>query len=345
MPDSYPKNNSVLHNLIHGTAVTAWVILKTVWLTIWTVYQLAVGGILVCLIWGGLQVGEYFSLWDIRNLRQSPPKTTAFIKAEKDRLTDSLRLAGIWPPPDTIVKWAWIPLDSIPKFVQEVVLVAEDAKFFEHQGFDLEQIEYAMVANHQAGKKARGASTITQQVAKNLYLSKDKEMSRKLREAVISVLLEHYLSKPRILEIYLNVAQFDAGVFGIRAGSRHHFNKEPGELTQEEAFNLLALLPNPVNWDFRKPNNAFLQHKRLVQKNFAFYKGLKQKTDSTGSNWQSQVYSDLAEQLSEERWKSLRTRPNIDPGGENSEDTSGSAGTEADPTAPRPGLGSRLRTF
>src|SRR6185295_18077858 len=109
--------------------------------------------------------------------------------------------------------------DSIPKQVQEVLLVAEDAKFFDHQGLDLEEIEYAMVSNHQAGKKFRGASTLTQQVAKNLYLSKDKEMSRKMREAAITLLLEQYLSKDRILEIYLNVAQFDARVFGIRAAA------------------------------------------------------------------------------------------------------------------------------
>jgi membrane peptidoglycan carboxypeptidase len=210
------------------------------------------------------------------------------------------------------------------------VLVAEDAKFFDHQGFDTEQIEFAIVANHQAGKKARGASTITQQVAKNLYLSKDKEMTRKLREAAITLLLEHYLGKDRILEIYLNIAQFGPGLFGVGSASRHHYKKELAELSQDEIINLLSLLPSPVKWSFRRPNNA-----------------------STGNNWQSQAYSDLAEQLSEERWKVLRTRPNIEWGADSSGQGGGprnedgtAEGTAADPAqAPRPGLGNKLRTF
>jgi len=293
-------------------ASVAFLALKIIWLTVWSLYQLALGAVLVALAWGVFKVGDYYRLWDIRKLRTGNPPVTAFIESERGRLTDSLRLAGTWPPPDTLIRWNWLVMDSIPKLVQEIALVAEDAKFFDHEGFDLEQIEYAMVANHQSGRKARGASTITQQVAKNLYLSKDKEMSRKLREAVITVLLENYLSKERILEIYLNVAQFDAGVFGIRAASLRHYRKEPWQLAQEEVVNLICLLPSPAKWSLRRPGQAFLLHKRLVMKNYGLFKGMRLKADSTATDWVGQVYTNLAEQLAEERWKGLRSRPPLD---------------------------------
>jgi monofunctional glycosyltransferase len=301
--------------ILKATVNVGYLTVKTIWLIIWTLYQITLGAILVGLVWGVLRVGEYFSIWDIRQLLHENPKSTTFIDSERARLTDSLRLAGTMPT-DTLIRWTWAPLDSIPKIIQEVALIAEDAKFFEHEGFDLEQIEYALVANHQAGKKARGASTITQQVAKNLYLSKEKEMSRKLREAVITLVMEHYLPKDRILEVYLNIAQFDEGVFGIREASRHWLKKELDELTQDEAINLVCLLPSPTKWNLKKPNNAFLQHKRLVLRNYAMYKGLRTGLDSLSGNAQDSAFSDLAEQLSEERWKSLRTRPMLEGSGD-----------------------------
>jgi monofunctional biosynthetic peptidoglycan transglycosylase len=319
--------------------------LRILWLIIWSIYQLALGAILVGIVWGVFRIGEYFSIWDIRELRTKNPTSTAFIDLERARLTDSLRVAGVWPPPDTLIQWSWMPLDSIPKVIQEVALIAEDAKFYEHQGFDLEQIEYAVVANHQAGKKARGASTITQQVAKNLYLSKDKEMSRKLREAAITLIMENYLSKDRILETYLNIAQFDDGVFGIRAASRHWLKKEPSQLTQDEAVNLVCLLPSPTKWNPKKPNNAFLQHKRLVLRNYAAWKGLKN-ADSTSVGWQDSAFAKLAEQLSEERWKILRTRPLMDTqpsdtGVEDGSSRSGEYPGASEAVGPRRGPGSR----
>jgi monofunctional glycosyltransferase len=324
------RANPTWVKILKATFHVGFLTLKTVWLTIWTLYQIALGAILVGLVWGVLRVGEYFSIWDIRQLRHENPKSTTFIDSERMRLTDSLRNAGK-PPPDTLIRWTWVPLDSVPKVLQEVTLIAEDAKFFEHQGFDLEQIEYALVANHQAGKKARGASTITQQVAKNLYLSGEKEMSRKLREAVITLVMEHYLPKERILEVYLNIAQFDVGVFGIREAARHWLHKEPKDLTQDEAINLVCLLPSPTKWDIKKPNSAFLQHKRLVLRNYAMYKGLKSGLDSTAANWQDSAYSQLAEQLSDERWKGLRTRPVLE--------GSGDSGGNDDAPAKFPGSG------
>lgn len=321
MSGLYEEKKTDWVKYLKGTGRTGLLVLKTTWLTVWTLYQIVLGVILVMSAWAVIKVGDYYKLWDIRDLRTGNPASTAFIDSEKDRILDSVRAAGARPP-DTLIQWTWIPLDSIPKQVQELALVAEDAKFYDHQGFDLEEIEYAMVSNHQAGKKFRGASTITQQVAKNLYLSKEREMSRKLREAVITVELEHFLSKDRILELYLNVAQFDARVFGIRAAAKHYFNKSPAQLSQEETVSLISLLPNPVKWSlaFRKPNAGYLQHKRLVMKNYAMLKGIRQDND-TATGLQA-VFSDLAEELSDEKWKSLRSsRPVSDQSGDTSGDS------------------------
>jgi monofunctional glycosyltransferase len=315
-----------------ATLHVGWIALRTFWLIIWTGYQIALGAALVALVYGVFKFGEYFYVWEIRQLIRENPKSTAFIDAERARLSDSLKTAGL-PVPDTLVRWSWIPLDSIPRAVKEAALIAEDAKFYEHQGFDLEQIEFAIVANHQAGKKARGASTITQQVAKNLYLSREKEMSRKLREAAITLELEHFVPKDRILETYLNVAQFADGVFGVREGARYWMHKEPRELSQEEAINLVCLLPSPTKWNPKKPNAAFMQHKRLVVRNYAAYRGLlRQDADTTRMAARDTALARLAEQLSDERWKNLRTRPLMDSGTEGDADSAKLPG-EGDATA------------
>jgi monofunctional glycosyltransferase len=315
-----------------ATLHVGWIALRTFWILIWTAYQIALGAALIGIVYAVFRFGEYFYVWEIRQLARANPPTTTFIEAERARLTDSLKAAGK-PVPDTLIRWSWIPLDSIPRTVREAALIAEDAKFYEHQGFDLEQIEYAIVANHQAGKKARGASTITQQVAKNLFLSRDKEMSRKLREAAITLELEHFVPKDRILETYLNVAQFGDGVFGVREGSRYWMKKEPRDLTQEEAINLICLLPSPTKWNPKKPNAAFLQHKRLVVRNYAAYRGLfRAETDTTQVSARDTALARLAEQLSDERWKALRTRPPTDSGVEGDVEDGKPAG-EGDATA------------
>jgi monofunctional biosynthetic peptidoglycan transglycosylase len=316
--------------ILLATLMVGFKTLKVIVFLIWAAYQLALGAALVALVYGVIWVGNYFYVWDIQKLPKEAPKTTAFIEVERARLTDSLRLNGQWPPPDTLIRWSWIPLDSIPRSIREAALIAEDAKFYEHQGFDLEQIEYALVANHQAGKKARGASTITQQVAKNLYLSKDKELSRKAREAVITLLMEQMVPKDRIFETYLNIAQFGQGVFGVREGARYWMKKELKDLTPEEAINLVCLLPSPTKWNPKKPNNAFMQHKRLVVRNYAMYRGLLRAAGDTAEvATQDTALARLAEQLSDERWKLLRTRPILDSGREDASDSSKSDAGEA----------------
>ncbi|MCD6025398.1 MAG: mtgA [Fibrobacteria bacterium] len=266
---------------------------------VWAVYQIALGLLLLAVLWGALQVWQYFHIGDIRALRARAPETTAFIEAERA----SLERAGL----PGAIRWTWIPLDSIPRPIKELTLVAEDSKFYSHQGFDLEQIEYALVANHQAGRKTRGASTITQQVAKNLYLGGEKEMTRKAREAALALLLEHYLEKDRILEIYLNIAQFAPGVFGVREGARHHFGRDVRALTQEQMLGLVALLPAPEKWNPRRPTGAYLAHKRRVARNYGLFRGIQlmAESDSAGTG----AYDSLGSLLSEENWRTLRSGP------------------------------------
>ncbi len=281
------------------------ILLRGIWISIWTLYQIALGFLLVFLIWGAIQVTQYFHLWDIRALRHINPPTTAFIEAEKADLLADKSLTDA----ERGIHWEWTPLDSIPKAMRDMVLVAEDGKFFSHQGFDIEQIEYALVANHQSGKPARGASTITQQVAKNLYLSGDKELSRKMREAVITLLLENYLSKERILEIYLNIAQFDRGVFGVRAAGEHYFAKLPGQLNTEEMLGLASLLPSPTQWDPRRPSRAFVRHKARVHRNYALYRGIRIPVDSSLNEGDRLRLDSLSQRLVDERWRDLRSGP------------------------------------
>lgn len=293
---SNPKNENRAGKTIWRGGLRVLTVLAK---TAWAAYQVALGLLLLAALWGALQVWHYFHVGDIRALRDRPPETTAFIEAERQ----SFEQAGL--PGD--MKWTWIPLDSIPRPIKELTLVAEDSKFYSHQGFDLEQIEYALVANHQAGRKTRGASTITQQVAKNLYLGGEKEMTRKAREAALALLLEHYLEKDRILEIYLNIAQFAPGVFGVREGARHHFGRHVRALSQEQMLGLVALLPSPGKWNPRHPTGAYLAHKRRVARNYGLFRGIQSVTDvdSTGTG----AYDSLGSLLSEENWRTLRSGP------------------------------------
>ncbi|MCK6596829.1 MAG: monofunctional biosynthetic peptidoglycan transglycosylase [Bdellovibrionaceae bacterium] len=143
---------------------------------------------------------------------------------------------------------SYIPLNQISKFMQKAVVLTEDSRFFEHKGFDWESIEKSAKENLAKGKIKRGGSTITQQLAKNLYLTKDKSMVRKIAEAFITIQIEKYLTKKEILEKYLNVIEFGQNIYGIKAAARHYFDKTPAQLDVIESAFLAMLLPNPVKY-------------------------------------------------------------------------------------------------
>lgn len=177
------------------------------------------------------------TLPDVRALAKINPRTTALMQARR------IEHGGVKPYS------VWAPLSRISSHLQRAVIVAEDASFYEHEGFDWEGIRQAVIKNWQQGTLSTGGSTITQQLAKNLYLSPEKTLLRKAREALIARELEHRLGKRRILEIYLNVVEWGRGVYGAEAAARHHFGKSAGELTMEESALLAAILPSPRHYD------------------------------------------------------------------------------------------------
>jgi membrane peptidoglycan carboxypeptidase len=130
------------------------------------------------------------------------------------------------------------------------VTASEDSGFFGHAGFDFEELRRAAIQGAQAGRVVRGGSTISQQLAKNLYLSREKTLARKLREALLTVALEASVPKQRLLEVYLNVAEWGPGVWGIGPAARHWFGKDARDLTPREAAFLATVIPNPVRYHY-----------------------------------------------------------------------------------------------
>lgn len=139
----------------------------------------------------------------------------------------------------------WTRYENISRFMQASLLVNEDGRFFRHRGFDQEAISNSIRENLKAGRFSRGGSTITMQLAKNVYLEREKTLARKLQEAALTTLLEQELTKERILELYLNVIEFGPGIYGITAAAQHYFNTTPAELSLAQAFFLGSILPKP----------------------------------------------------------------------------------------------------
>lgn len=174
-------------------------------------------------------------------LARTNPSTTAFIESRKAEAVGKGRALTL--------RWTWVPLARISPHLQKAVLAAEDAAFYRHKGFDWDGLKEALSRNLDKGELRRGGSTITQQLAKNLYLSTKKNLFRKAHEALLTWRLERALPKKRILELYLNVAEWGHGVFGAEAAARHHFGKSAGDLAPDEAALLAAMLPSPRRYD------------------------------------------------------------------------------------------------
>ena len=143
----------------------------------------------------------------------------------------------------------WVPYRRVSEHLKRAVVAAEDARFLDHEGFDWDAIQKAMQKNERRGKVVAGASTISQQLAKNLFLSGSRSWLRKGQEAAITWMMERTLSKRRILELYLNLAEWGDGVFGAEAAARHHFGIPAAALTADQAAYLAAILPSPRRYD------------------------------------------------------------------------------------------------
>ena len=175
-------------------------------------------------------------------LKDKNPSTTAYIERFKER------------NPKVKVQWMWVSYGKISSNLKEAVLAAEDDEFFEHKGFNVEAIKKAVIYDWKKKKFARGASTITQQLARNLYLTPSKNPVRKIKELLISLKLERELSKQRILELYLNVVEWGKGIYGCEAAARHYFNKSAAGLNAAESAFLASILPSPRRLGKRNPN-------------------------------------------------------------------------------------------
>jgi monofunctional biosynthetic peptidoglycan transglycosylase len=144
------------------------------------------------------------------------------------------------------IKNNWVPMSRISRHLINAVIVAEDGSFYDHEGVDWFEVEESIRKNIEKGRAARGGSTISQQLAKNLYLSTSKNPLRKFKELIITLRMERYLSKRRILEIYLNCIEWGDGIFGAEAASRKYFGKPASQLSRDEAVRLAAVIPSPL---------------------------------------------------------------------------------------------------
>jgi monofunctional biosynthetic peptidoglycan transglycosylase len=204
----------------------------------------------------------YLSTPDVRRLRTENPQTSAFMELR----AREARRKGEQPRKDQ----RWVPYRRISQNLVRAVLVTEDAKFWKHDGLDYEQIKESMEVNLERGEFARGASTITQQLAKNLYLSPSKNPVRKLRELLISRRLEAELSKQRILEIYLNVIEWGDGVYGAEAASRRYFGKPASQLSQPESALLAAAIANPRVMNPGQPSARLKRRQAMVLRRIGY---------------------------------------------------------------------------
>ncbi|MCJ7587946.1 MAG: transglycosylase domain-containing protein [Candidatus Aminicenantes bacterium] len=183
------------------------------------------------------------TLPDVSGLKTNTPLTTAFMKFRQD---EALRKKE-----DYSVRSEWVDFNRIPELLKEAVRITEDASFYWHNGVDFEELKESLKRDLREGRFARGGSTITQQLAKNIYLSPRKNPLRKLREYFIARRLEKALSKDRIFALYLNLIELGPGLFGVQAASRRYFGKDVSDLSLEEIVRLTAVIPRPVTTDPR----------------------------------------------------------------------------------------------
>lgn len=185
--------------------------------------------------------------WGVAQLSSKNPGRTALMDQRKAEANDNGSILRI--------DQRWVPLSHIPEHVRMAVLVAEDRAFFSHTGVDWYEVREALEDNLEEGRIVRGGSTITQQLAKNLYLSTSKDPIRKFKELLITWMLENSLSKQRILELYLNVIEWGPGVFGVEAAAQRYFHKPASELTLNEGVRLAAVIPRPLHYRPTDDNN------------------------------------------------------------------------------------------
>ena len=210
---------------------------------LWRFFLLLTGTVLAYQLW----ILGHVVYWNFYN-----PSTSAFMQ---DRLHDLRNKDSTMA-----LRTQWMPYERISPHLKRAIIAAEDGKFLEHEGFDFEAIQKAYEKNLKKGKLVAGGSTISQQLAKNLFLSGEKTPWRKIQEAIITLMLERVMSKRRILEIYLNIIEWGNGVFGAEAAIRYYYGVSASSVTAEQAARLAAMVPDPRYYD-RNRNTPWLLRK------------------------------------------------------------------------------------
>ena len=202
----------------------------------WKAFSYTLGALVIAFVVAQLWFYGHILYWS-----RYQPESTAFM----ERSFDALQAKD----PRARLKHQWVPYERISVHLKRAVVAAEDARFLDHEGFDWDMIQKAIVRNEKRGRVVAGASTISQQLAKNLFLSGERSWLRKGQEAIITWMLEDLLSKRRILELYLNVAEWGDGVFGAEAAARQHFGVSAAALNAEQAAWLAVVLPSPRRYE------------------------------------------------------------------------------------------------
>ena len=205
-------------------------------------------------------------IWpDWQSYQRGPIQPSSFIR---DYEADQ-RNNPDWPE----LRWIPMPLERISKNMARAVIIAEDSRFYSHGGIDWEALRDAMQHNLDRGRVVYGGSTISQQTTKNLFLSPSRNPLRKWHEFVMTLALEHYLGKRRIMEYYLNVAQFGHGLFGVEAAARHYWGIPAAALSRRQAIELAATLPAPVSANPASRSKAFLNRVKKISRHFRRWAG------------------------------------------------------------------------
>ena len=212
------------------------------------------GAVLLALI--ALVAVQFWFLVSIWYYVDHNPDVTMFMQHRLEQLREK--------NPRAMLHYRWVPYSRISINLKRAIVVAEDAKFLDHEGFDWEAIQKAAEKNLKKGRIVAGGSTISQQLAKNLFLNGERVWWRKAEETIITVMIEIIMTKRRILEIYLNVIEWGSGVFGAEAAAEYHYGTSAADLTPEQAAELAAMVPSPRRYGAGDPDTPYLQRRSAL---------------------------------------------------------------------------------
>jgi monofunctional glycosyltransferase len=212
------------------------------------------GGLVALILLIYLQLGYLAGVlwWSWMN-----PSNTAFMEAGLARLQEK-------KGPEAELRHKWVPYEKISAHLKRAVIAAEDSRFLEHDGFDWDGIEHALAKNLKKGRIVAGGSTISQQLAKNLFLSSSRNPLRKVQEAIITVMIEVVWSKRRILEVYLNVIEWGNGIYGAEAAARRYYKMPAASLGAGQAAHLAAMVPNPRFYETHRGARGLLRRQGII---------------------------------------------------------------------------------